>query len=196
MALANEALAAAGYSYGGSVKVTHLMAVLVNEVGREALAAKVTRALRGLRLAPFYGCQLLRPGAVTGNPAPDDPRGLETLIEALRRHAGRPRRASQVLRLADHRGRGAAAVTAGRGAGGGHRRRRPRHRHALPALPHLARRLSAEGDRLAGRRLQIPVLHLSQLVGLALGFSPLELRLNRHVVPTAPALRRLGLAPR
>ena len=195
MALANEALAAAGYSYGGSVKVTHLLAVLVNEVGREALAAKVTRALRGLRLAPFYGCQLLRPGAVTGNPAPDDPRGLETIIEACGAtpvdHAARLKCcgwpvivAREQAAVAASGGVLAAAIDAGADA---------------IVTPCPLCHISLDGyqqkaAQLSGRPLHVPVLHLSQLIGLALGFSPLELRLDRHVTSTRGVLARLGLA--
>lgn len=46
-----------------------------------------------------------------------------------------------------------------------------------------------------GQKLNMPVFHLPQLVGLALGASPEELGLPRHLVPVEPALARIGTAP-
>ncbi len=51
-----------------------------------------------------------------------------------------------------------------------------------------------DARRLVGEELRLPVLHLPQLVGLALGCSPADLRLQRHLVSVAPLLARLGLA--
>ncbi|MFP3898669.1 MAG: CoB--CoM heterodisulfide reductase iron-sulfur subunit B family protein [Dehalococcoidia bacterium] len=47
--------------YGGEVEVVHLLEVLRDEIGWEALAGKVKAPLRNLRVAPYYGCTLLRP---------------------------------------------------------------------------------------------------------------------------------------
>jgi succinate dehydrogenase / fumarate reductase cytochrome b subunit len=54
----------------------------------------------------------------------------------------------------------------------------------------------ASAGKMLADELRLPVVHLPQLVGLALGASPRELRLDRHVVSTASALRKLGLAAR
>ncbi len=58
----NTALAAGGLAYqAGSLAVRHLLDVVVNDVGYAAIAAKVTRPLKGLRIAPYYGCMIVRP---------------------------------------------------------------------------------------------------------------------------------------
>ncbi len=58
----NEALAAGGLHYDpGRVRVRHLLEVIHTDVGEEAIKAKVVRPLTGLRVAPYYGCQVVRP---------------------------------------------------------------------------------------------------------------------------------------
>lgn len=57
----NRALNVEGLAYHGSVGVRHLLDVIANDVGPQALAEKVKRPLAGLRVAPYYGCQTVRP---------------------------------------------------------------------------------------------------------------------------------------
>jgi succinate dehydrogenase / fumarate reductase cytochrome b subunit len=49
-----------------------------------------------------------------------------------------------------------------------------------------------EVEQVIGRKLGIPVLHLPQLIGLALGIDPATLGLDRHIVSTSPVLKALG----
>jgi heterodisulfide reductase subunit B len=57
----NEALAEGELSYSGKTVVRHPLDILMNDVGLEAIRAKQKRALGGLRIAPYYGCQIVRP---------------------------------------------------------------------------------------------------------------------------------------
>jgi heterodisulfide reductase subunit B len=57
----NYALDADDLSYSGSSEVKHLMQVFVHDVGFEAIAEQVSTPLEGLKVAPYYGCQILRP---------------------------------------------------------------------------------------------------------------------------------------
>jgi heterodisulfide reductase subunit B len=59
-----EALAVIDLEYGGSVKVRHLLEVLVNDLGQEAIEEKVTRPLEGLKVAPYLGCAFSRPSGI------------------------------------------------------------------------------------------------------------------------------------
>lgn len=77
----NEALAAADLHYQGGVRVRHLVDVLVNDVGLEAIQRKLSRTLEGLKVAPYYGCQLVRPAL--GFDDPELPRSLDHLVAAL-----------------------------------------------------------------------------------------------------------------
>jgi heterodisulfide reductase subunit B len=82
----NTALAAGGLAYkGGTLKVRHLLDVMVNDIGCEAIAAKVTRPLKGLRVVPYYGCMIVRP-EYHGEAAFDgveQPTTLDQLLAAL-----------------------------------------------------------------------------------------------------------------
>jgi len=56
-----SALKAANLQYMGTVKVRHLLEVIVNDIGEQEVRSKVTQALSGLKVAPYYGCQFTRP---------------------------------------------------------------------------------------------------------------------------------------
>ena len=77
----DEALAAGGLSYGGKVKVRKVLDVYVNDVGYEAIGAKVKKSLEGLKVACYYGCQEVRP--IFGRDHPEFPRYMDRLVKAL-----------------------------------------------------------------------------------------------------------------
>jgi len=65
----------------GRLHVRHLLDVIVNDVGPETIGNNLKRALTGFRIAPYYGCQCLRPYVVFDDP--EDPRSMEPLIETV-----------------------------------------------------------------------------------------------------------------
>lgn len=69
--------------FHGSTGVHHLLGILRDDVGWEAVRQRVTTPLAGLRLAPYYGCLLLRPQAEMGLDDPEAPTILHELIDAL-----------------------------------------------------------------------------------------------------------------
>lgn len=77
----NEALAVADLEYQGKVRVRHLVDVLVNDVTPEVIATKVHRKLSGLKVASYYGCQLVRPD--NGFDNPESPQSLDRLVVSL-----------------------------------------------------------------------------------------------------------------
>ena len=77
----NQALAEAGMKYDGGVETKHFLQILVEDVGLERIKAEVKRPLAGLRVAPYYGCQIVRPYGIKDNP--DDPMMMDRLLEAL-----------------------------------------------------------------------------------------------------------------
>jgi len=77
----DEALAAGGLEYHGTVRVRHLLDVFANDIGYDEIASKVKRDLRGLKVAPYYGCQIVRPGPSFDHP--EFPQSLDRLIESL-----------------------------------------------------------------------------------------------------------------
>lgn len=76
-----KALDAAGLSYSGNVRVRHLLDIFVNDVGIEKIRSMVTKRLSGLKVAPYYGCQIVRPEK--GFDDPDEPTKMDELVEAV-----------------------------------------------------------------------------------------------------------------
>jgi len=69
--------------YRGEVHIVHFLEILRDDLGWEALAEHVVRPLTGLRVAPYYGCLLLRPYDEIGLDDPEDPTILHDLVRAL-----------------------------------------------------------------------------------------------------------------
>ena len=68
--------------YNGEVEVLHLLEILKNEVGFDQISKKVKMPLKGLKVAPYYGCLLLRPAEV-GLDDPESPTILKDLLESV-----------------------------------------------------------------------------------------------------------------
>jgi heterodisulfide reductase subunit B len=79
----NKRLKPAGLEYKGTVKVKHFARILHEEVGLKKIANAVTRQLKGLRIAPHYGCHYLKPREIyEGFDSPEDPRTIDDIIAA------------------------------------------------------------------------------------------------------------------
>jgi len=184
----NATLADEGLAYEKGVVNKHLLWLLVEDIGLDVLAAKVRRPLTDLKVGPFYGCYIVRPTDRLGIDR-ENPRDeyLQRLIETL---------GGTVIDYAGaYKCCGFPIITMNREVS---LRQAGRHLgDAVDAdadclvtpcpLCHLNLDLQQPlAERVIGRPLNMPVLHLPQLIGLALGLSPKELALNRHVVkPTS-----------
>ena len=185
----NETLAGEGLRYDKPITNKHFLWLMVEEIGLDKIASMVTAAAH--RPARRAVLRLLHRAA-------DRPAGHRRRAPARHvppaahrgagRHGRRLRGAVQVLRVPHHHdAQGELAQ-----AGGPPPRRRARRRGGLPrdARARCATSTSTSSSRWprrsSGRPLGMPVLHLPQMVGLALGLDAKELGLNRHVVkPTA-----------
>jgi succinate dehydrogenase / fumarate reductase cytochrome b subunit len=190
----NENLSRAGAAtYSGGVEVTHLLWLIARGEGLERLKQVALKKLDGLRVAPFYGCQLLRPSKLMGFEDPDRPSSLETVIEAC---GGVPvdypaktlccgfpiLLAREKRSLAELARPLEQALDAGAEA-------------MVTSCPLCHLSLDAwqkSAERSRGRKLGLPIFHLSQMIALAAGIEPAQLELKRHVVPMGPLLDRLA----
>jgi succinate dehydrogenase / fumarate reductase cytochrome b subunit len=184
----NETLQPEGLRYDRGVVNKNFLWVLVEEIGLDNLRALVKRPLANLRVGPFYGCYIVRPADRLDIDA-EHPRDtyLQQLIEAL---------GGTVIDYAGaYKCCGFPIITMNKEAS------------LKQAGRHLGDAIDADADCLVtpcplchlnldlqqplaegvvGRDLGMPVLHLPQLVGLALGLEPKELGMGRHVVkPTS-----------
>ncbi len=179
-------------AYSGGIDVKHLLWLIAEGDGYERLKEVAHKGLKGLRVAPFYGCQILRPSKLLGFEDPDRPWTLEAIIEACGGEAvdypakikccGFPIiQAREEVALGELLQPLQQATEAGADA------------MVTPCpLCHLS--LDAWQSKLeasTGRRFQMPILHLSQLIGVAAGLEESELNFKRHVVSVKPVVERL-----
>ena len=128
-----------------SVEVKHLLWLIAEGEGYELLKGVAHKGLKGLKVAPFYGCQILRPSKLLGFEDPDKPSSLERIIEAC---GGEPIDYPAKIKccgfpiIQAREDVGARRADPADRAGDGGRRRRDGD--AVPALPPLARRVAGE----------------------------------------------------
>ena len=82
LAKVNRRLKKIGKQYRGTVNVRHIVTVLRDDIGVEAISKTVTRPLTGVMVAIHYGCHLLKPRHFMQVDDPDDPRVMDLLIRA------------------------------------------------------------------------------------------------------------------
>ena len=162
----NEALSAVNLAATGSVRVRHLLDVLAKDLGAQHLAPLMKRSLSGLTVAPYYGCQCLRPYPEFDDP--ERPVSMEPLIEAtgaavhIWEMGGRCCGASLVSTQPEAGlNRVCAILKAAKGAD-----------LIVTVCPMCQMNLDAwqaKASRMAGEDLSITVLYLPQLLGLAMG---------------------------
>ncbi len=78
--IVEHALTAIGYSPDLSVRIRHPLDILLNDIGLPAIKAKVVHPLNGLKVATYYGCQLVRPYALFDNQR--EPTSMDQLLAA------------------------------------------------------------------------------------------------------------------
>ena len=176
-----------GLTYRGTVQVKHLLWIVVREVGLDKLKDEVEVRLGDLRLAPFYGCYILRPSWDLGFDDPENPDSMEKVIRAVGAEpvdyggkikcCGFPiilEKEAIALRmngtnLKEAKDAGADAMVT-----------------PCP-LCHMSLDIYQErAARTVGAKLELPVLHLPQMLGLAMGVPAADLGVERHLVSVDP----------
>ncbi|SVA37777.1 uncharacterized protein METZ01_LOCUS90631, partial [marine metagenome] len=190
LARVNEQLREEGLEYKGTASPRHLLWVMVEDIGIDILKTYVRRPLSGLRLAPFYGCYIVRPSDdLEFKLYRDREDSLERVMEALgaepvdfpgkTRCCGFPiltiNEKNSVQMVANH-------TTSAKQLGA----------DAL-VTPCPLCHLNLDGYQPSAMRqtqqdINMPIIHLPQLVGLAMGFDPKELGLSRHIISTKKVL--------
>jgi len=78
----NQILDKEGLAYNGKIKARHFLSVLHHDVGLDAIAKKISRPFKGLKIATHYGCHALRPSEVVEFDDPVNPSIFDELVEA------------------------------------------------------------------------------------------------------------------
>jgi succinate dehydrogenase / fumarate reductase cytochrome b subunit len=188
-----ELVNAGARPYQGTLEVTHLLWYLATEEGLSLLEQKGPRGLNGLKVAPYYGCQLLRPSSVMGFEDPDRPQSLERLITALggevADYEGKTRCCGFPIILA----REEVALKESHVALSGARDAGAQVMVTPCPLCHLAMdAYQRKTEALMGEEYAMPVLHLPQLIGLALGMPTQTMEFKRHFTSMDGVLETVG----
>lgn len=191
----NATIGDQGFTYQGKAQVKHLLWMLFEDIGIDKVKSAIKRKLTGLKIAPFYGCYVLRPAEYLGlKERPERKTYLEQLIGLLGAEAveytgstkccGFPmatfNREKSLTMAGNHiieaKSKGADAL--------------------VTPCPLCHLNLDAQqpdAERVMHKPIGTPIFHLPQLLGLAFGMSPQELRLDHHVVDTKGALNKVEL---
>ncbi|OPY78882.1 MAG: succinate dehydrogenase/fumarate reductase iron-sulfur subunit [Syntrophorhabdus sp. PtaU1.Bin058] len=176
--------------YEGGVISKSSLQIIYEDVGLEKIAEKVTHALPDLKVAAYYGCIMNRPPDVAQFDDPENPVAMDRVISALgvevRDYAfkteccgaafGVPKRAMvneltyKVLSMAVDAGANCIAV-------------------ACPLCQQNLDLRQEQVNRAMGASFNIPVLYFTQIMGLAYGYSPKELDMDKLVVSAGPLIK-------
>lgn len=176
----NDCLSESGLSYNLSVKVRHPLDVLVNDIGIDKIREKVVHDLKGLRIANYYGCQIVRP--VKDFDDPENPSTMDRLFEAIggvsvyfpmkiKCCGGMLMTTYEDVALKLSKEVLASAIE-------------NKAECIVTTCPLCQMNLEAYQDeinKVYGMHYNIPVLFFTQVLGLAFGFSPNELFIEKNL---------------
>jgi len=177
--------------YQGNVQTVHLLEVLRDDIGFEAVAGRVVKPLHGLKVAPYYGCLLLRPADEMGFDDPERPTILENFLKSLGcTVVDYPHKteccgsfvavsspevaqgcSARILEAAVKHGAEMLVVS-------------------CPLCQYNLDRAQRQVQAGGGPATRVPVLYFSQLLALALGCDEACLHLEGHAVDPRPRLSK------
>ena len=182
----NVKLAEVGLEYKGTSEVTHFLYAIIQDYGLENLAKKVNVPLSQFNIAPFYGCHNIRPSELqnlsNGGENPYNPSSLDDLIIACGGNNVDYDAKNKCCGFhAELQSPHTAAVLTGNAISGAMDANADWMVTPCP-LCHLKLDVQNHGaSKAIGRDVSLPVLHMPQMVGLALGCTSTELGLQHHV---------------
>ncbi|MCP4139725.1 MAG: disulfide reductase [Chloroflexi bacterium] len=183
----NYALEADDLQLEGNLNVHHLIDIFADEVGPEGIKEKVTNPLKGLRIAPYYGCQIVRPRK--NGEEVEAPQFFEEIITAMGAEAidfaNKTRCCGGSLLLTNRKAAldmirillynavqsGADVIAT-----------------ACPLCQVNLEVYQTQVNEEFGTDFSVPVLYFTQLMGLAFGIAPKKLGIGSELVSTLPVI--------
>ena len=190
----NSLLSMEGLTYTGKAKSVHILRVLREVIGIDKIQAAVKMPLAGLKLAAHYGCHALRPSKLGMPDDPEDPQSLEELIEALGAVT------EEYPERLDCCGQGLAMTTGKTALTISGLKLKAVQDHGFDGLvticPFCTKMLDAKQNAIkvstGQKNLKMPVIYITQVLGLAMGMKVEELALNLNLSPVGDTLKKLG----
>ncbi len=182
----NDKLGEVGLEYKGTSPIKHFLYALIDDFGIDKIASKVKRPLKDMHIAPFYGCHNIRPYEIqkdsNGAENPYNPTSLDRLIVAL---GGKSVEYEHKNKCCGFHVELQAPKTANRISGSALLDAIDNNADTMVTpcpLCHL--RLDVQQKSISkemGEDISIPILHMPQMVGLALGISPDRLGIKHNI---------------
>jgi len=177
----NKVLASVGLEYKGLIEVRHPLDVIINDYDLENVKKKVVKPLTGLKVAPYYGCLMLKPPKFCKFDNPENPQTLDKLAAAV---------GAEVVQWQEWKTRccgGALQMIKEEAMMELTRRILTKAEEygadcivtACPFCHMNLDMMQSNINKMFDLKLHMPVLYFSQLLGLALGLSPKELGLDK-----------------
>jgi heterodisulfide reductase subunit B len=177
--------------FKGAIEAKSLLQVIFEEIGVEALAERVKKPLIGLRLAPYYGCILTRPPRLAQFDDPENPVSMDKILVALGAEVpdfpfkteccgaafGLAKRdvvqtlSAEILEMAEAIEADAMVV-------------------ACPLCHQNLDLRQGQVNSYRGSTRQMPIFYITQVIGLAMGFSPEEMGIGKHAVSSEGVLKK------
>jgi heterodisulfide reductase subunit B len=184
-------LKTAGCEYKGTIKVTHPLEYLTREFGLDKIREKVQRKLTNLKVASYYGCQLVRP--YTDFDDPDYPVALDHIMEAI---GAEPVEFSAKTRCC---GGSLAGTVEEVGLALNYVLLKEAKKKGADVIvticPLCQFNLEINQDKIIKKYkddVRMPILYFSQLMGLALGIPKEDLGFSRSIIPLKPMWEKLN----
>jgi heterodisulfide reductase subunit B2 len=183
----NFALEEDDLHFNGNVKIKHLIEVFANDVSTEEIQSKVSHPLEGIRVAPYYGCQIVRPQKEKENV--EQPQFFENILSAIG--------ATPVNYPLKMRCCGGSLILSSRTAALSMVRNLLQSAVAsqasviATACPMCQVNLEVYQQQVNlefGTNFSFPVMYFTQLIGLAFGIKPKKLGIGKEFVSFAPSL--------
>lgn len=182
-----------GAPYDGSVEVIHLLDLLINRVGASVIRKKINRPLTGIKVASYYGCLLSRPPSISAFESADHPASMDDLLAAagatpvqwpykteccgaslsLTDPTITSRLGNKLLKMAREASADCLSV-------------------ACPLCQSNLDLRQSDALAVGAPMEQMPVLYITQLLGLALGLAPEALGLDALSVSADKIIKRQG----
>jgi len=191
----NEILQEEGLTYRGTTTIKHFLWILLEDVGEDVLREHITKPLTGLRAAPFYGCYIQRPTEALGfEEHPDRGKSLERIIEILGAEVvdfpGKTRCCGFPILTINKINSLSMVAT--------HTQDAKSHGADIMVTPCPLCHLNLDGMQAQAASqhntsINLPILHLPQLLGLAMGLDPKTLGLSRNLISPKSALAKINI---
>lgn len=189
----NKILDKEGLTYNGRIKVRHFLSVFYHDVGIDALAEKISKPFKSLKIATHYGCHALRPSEVVAFDDPVNPSVFDKLVEVTGAESvswsmqleccGAPLSGVNdmlAMDLTEKKIKNAEQADAD---------------YFCTACPYCQMQFDTVQNNirtLRGGNHQVPSITYPQLLGLSMGMAPEALKIEDNQIPIQPITQFLS----